>query len=167
MSGLFEEIRAFKSRKISLEQNARQHAAFRLISGIDLPAALAAEPAEAFENHKTRGAPDRAGAAEGAQPPLGLRSQPAHRAETGAGAIAAGALPLGMPARGGRNQALERKTAPESAVPKTNRNGMIRDRIADRLPQRPTHSYEAIPNSRQTIRTRSCAKTGLRPIESP
>lgn len=49
MSGLLEEISAFKSRKKSLELDARQHAAFRLISGIDLQAALAAEPGEAVE----------------------------------------------------------------------------------------------------------------------
>jgi hypothetical protein len=49
MSGLLEEISAFKTLKASLEVDARQHAAFRLISGIDLPLALAAEPGEAVE----------------------------------------------------------------------------------------------------------------------
>lgn len=49
MSGLLEEIHAFKTQKKSLERDARLHAAFRLISGIDLPAALAAGPAEAGE----------------------------------------------------------------------------------------------------------------------
>jgi hypothetical protein len=49
MSGLLKEIGAFKAQKMSREMNARQHAAFRLISGIDLSAALEAGPREAAE----------------------------------------------------------------------------------------------------------------------
>src|SRR5262245_30193762 len=49
MSGLLEEIRAFKAQKASREMNARQHAAFRLMSGVDLPGALAAGPKEAAD----------------------------------------------------------------------------------------------------------------------
>ncbi len=49
MSALHEEIRAFKTRKSALELDARQLAAFQLISGIDLSYALAAETGEAVE----------------------------------------------------------------------------------------------------------------------
>src|SRR5262245_26343687 len=49
MSGLLKEIRAFKAQQVSREMDARQQAAFRLISGVDLPAALAAGPRQAAE----------------------------------------------------------------------------------------------------------------------
>lgn len=48
MSGIIEEIRAFKVRKAAFETEARQLVALRLISGVDMAAALAAGPDEAI-----------------------------------------------------------------------------------------------------------------------
>lgn len=48
MSGILGEIRAFKARKSAFEAEARQLVALRLISGVDMPAALAAGPIEAI-----------------------------------------------------------------------------------------------------------------------
>lgn len=47
MSGILGEIRAFKARKAVLETEARQLVALRLISGVDMAAALAAAPDQA------------------------------------------------------------------------------------------------------------------------
>lgn len=49
MSGIVEEISAFKARKSALEAEARRLVALRLISGVDLPAALAAKRGDAGE----------------------------------------------------------------------------------------------------------------------
>ena len=49
MSGIVEEIRAFKARKSALEAQARGLVALRLIPGVDLPAALGAGRSEAIE----------------------------------------------------------------------------------------------------------------------
>lgn len=48
MSGILGEIRAFKARKAVLETEARQLVALRLISGVDMAAALAAGPDQAI-----------------------------------------------------------------------------------------------------------------------
>ncbi len=48
MSGILGEIRAFKARKAVLETEARQLVALRLISGVDMAAALAARPDQAI-----------------------------------------------------------------------------------------------------------------------
>lgn len=47
MSEIIEEVRAFKAQRLEREAQARQLVALRLISGVDLQAALRASPDEA------------------------------------------------------------------------------------------------------------------------
>jgi DNA-binding transcriptional regulator YbjK len=49
MSGIIAELRAFKARKAALEVEARRMVALRLISGVDLSAALTVEPDKAAD----------------------------------------------------------------------------------------------------------------------
>jgi hypothetical protein len=60
MSGIIAEIRAFTAQKAALEVEARQMVALRLISGVDLSAALTAEPDRASRHNQARGETCRA-----------------------------------------------------------------------------------------------------------